>query len=420
MLVLRQRAKRLFERLDLQTVKRFMDRVRLSSAALDVLRQDKSGVLYPDPGAARVIAEGMEWLGRAQDRSATHDSGVASHYSLLNGWAASYPETTGAIASTTIFYGLKTRNSAAILRARRMLDWLVSTQLSDGGFQGGLIDQKPRVPVTFNTGQVLIGLCSGAHVDQRYLKPLRQTADWLVKTQDADGCWRKYPTPFARFGVKTYETQVAMALFRAAAIEPGRGYAEAGLKQIEWALTQQRSNGWLANCCLTDPKRPLTHTLGYALRGIVSAYRHLNDERFLRAACRTADGLMSALDVDGRLPGRLDANWRRAVPWFCLTGISQVAESWLLLYKATGRAAYRTAALRANAFVRRTIRVDSPDDLRGGVKGSFPVDGFYAGWQYPSWACKFTIDANFAELAIYETDVARSNLSSSNAATATR
>jgi hypothetical protein len=85
--------------------------------------------------------------------------------------------------------------------------------------------------------------------------------------------------------------------------------------------------------------------LGYALRGIVEAYLASKEDRYMRAASLTADGLMSALTPDGKLPGRLDHSWQPTVEWVCLTGVSQIAESWLLLHKATGRQDYRHAAL---------------------------------------------------------------------------
>src|SRR5262249_44194937 len=122
--------------------------------------------------------------------------------------------------------------------------------------------------------------------------------------------------------------------------------------------------------------------------------------RYLRAAVLLADGLRRVLRPDGWLPGRLDANWGAAADFVCLTGESQIAESWLLLYEATGKAEYREAALRANAFVRRTVSLDGDPGMRGGVKGSFPVDGLYGQWQYLNWACKFTIDANTEELRL--------------------
>lgn len=47
-------------------------------------------------------------------------------------------------------------------RVKRMLDWLVSIQFCDGSFPGGAIDSKRLVLVTFNTGQILLGLSAGA------------------------------------------------------------------------------------------------------------------------------------------------------------------------------------------------------------------------------------------------------------------
>jgi hypothetical protein len=75
----------------------------------------------------------------------------------------------------------------------------------------------------------------------------------------------------------------------------------------------------------------------------------------------------------------------------------QIAHSLILLHQATGRADYLAAARRANAFVRRSVRLDGPEDQRGGVKGSFPVDGEYGRWEYLNWAAKFCIDAQLAE-----------------------
>jgi hypothetical protein len=131
---------------------------------------------------------------------------------------------------------------------------------------------------------------------------------------------------------------------------------------------------------------------------VIAAFDASKDSRYLEAACRTADGLLSALGQDGRLPGRLDAAWRPAADWVCLTGASQIAECWLLLHKAANRDDYRRAALLANRFVRRTVSIDGDPEVRGGIKGSFPISGGYGTWQYLNWACKFTIDANRAEV----------------------
>jgi len=229
-----------------------------------------------------------------------------------------------------------------------------------------------------------------------------QAADWLVKTQDPDGCWRKHPTPFAAQGEKAFDTHVAWGLLEAARQVPDERYVSAALANIKWALSCQQENGWFEKCCLGDTSRPLTHTLGYVLRGIIEAYRYTNDRDLLESSRKTANGLLTAIRNDGFLPGRLYQNWHGAVPWACLTGTAQIAHCWLMLYQITGEARYRKAGYAANRYVRRTVRIDGPLATRGAIKGSFPVNGKYCTYEYPNWACKFFIDSNMLELIVRE------------------
>ena len=258
---------------------------------------------------------------------------------------------------------------------------------------------NPVKSVTFNTGQILLGLAAGAATfgDARYLQSIHQAAKWLVDTQDPDGCWRDFPSPFTAGGEKAYETHVAWGLFEAARVAPDAGYEQAAIRNVRWALTHQRPNGWFGRCCLDQPTQPLTHTLAYALRGILEAYRFTRHNDFLQAAASTANALIRAMNPDGSLPGRLRSDWSPAVSWTCLTGLSQLACCWLQLHEYTGAVKYLDAASRANLFVRRTMHLDGARGLRGGVKGSYPVDGGYCTFEFPNWAAKFTIDANLAE-----------------------
>jgi hypothetical protein len=384
----------------LQPLRTFRDYLRLPAAAKAERRSDARGCSAQDPGIERAIDEAMAWLGRAQDHSASADGGVARHYSLVSSWGTSYPETTGYIVPTMLAYAKWRGDETVRWRAKRMLDWLISIQFPGGGFQAGPIGSTPMVPVTFNTGQILLGLASGDREFGQYREAMCRAADWLVLTQDADGCWRKHPTPRVTPGEKAYEIHVAWGLLEAARLEAHNSYAEAALANVRWALRWQRENGWFEKCCLTDPSQPLTHTLGYALRGIIEAYRFTCDESFLRAARRTADGLLGAIHPDGFLPGRLRPDWRGAVRWACLTGSVQIACCWLMLYQDTGEVGYRDAAFAANKYVRRTMKVEGPPETRGAIKGSFPVYGRYGAYHYPNWACKFFIDANMLELNV--------------------
>src|SRR5687768_17550421 len=140
-----------------RSVRRFM---RLPTIAKTAVREDRSA-LGVDPGIAPTIRASVAWLARAQDNSVSRDGGLARDYSLIRGWNVSYPETTGYAVPTLLAYAKSRGDDDVRERARRMLDWLVSIQLPGGGFQGGVIGASPVVPVTFNTGQILLGLSSG-------------------------------------------------------------------------------------------------------------------------------------------------------------------------------------------------------------------------------------------------------------------
>src|SRR5205807_2293711 len=114
--------------------------------------------------------------------------------------------------------------------------------------------------------------------------------------------------------------------------------------------------------------------------------------------------ILSALRENGFLPGRLARGWYGAVDWACLTGVAQIAICWLMLYQDTGEQRYWEGALRANSFVRRTVRFDSPRETAGAVKGSYPIDGAYGKHEYPNWAAKFLIDSLTLEIDISRKD----------------
>ena len=374
-----------------------------SSAVRAELKREQQPGTFKDIPIDIAISEALDWIGRAQDNSLSADGGVARHYCLVSGWGASYPECTGYIIPTMIREGQISGDVLLTQRARMMLDWLVRIQMPNGAFRGGSMASSLNVPVTFNTGQILIGLASGvSEFGMAYRPAMLAAADWLVSTQDSDGCWRKHPTPFASPGEKTYETHAAWGLFEAARVEPRRGYAEAAMRNLYWALSHQNDGGWFANCCLSDPSNPLTHTLGYVLRGLIAGYEFTQDGTVLVQACKTAEGILGAMRPDGFLPGRLDCRWKGTVRWSCLTGTVQIAACWLLLYRATGDVRFRNAALVANRYARSTVRLDGPPETRGALKGSFPVSGEYAKFQYPNWATKFFIDANRLEKAVHE------------------
>ena len=379
---------------------------RWTGAAWREAIADHLSGLREDPGAEAAITAGLKWLCVAQDNSASKDGGIARHYSFIKGWAPSYPETTGYAIPTMLQHAKARKDADLEARTKRALDWLLSIQFEDGAFQGSTIGVTPVVPVTFDTGQILMGLSAGAkEYGEPYAAAMGKAAEWLTRAQSPDGAWR-VENPYLdthQTEPRTFETHVAWGLLEAARVMPDKPWGEAGLKNIRWAMSQQLANGWFQACCLANPERPLTHTLAYAMRGVLEGYLFSRDPAMLDSAQRTAKALAGALRPDGFLSGTFDHYWRPTASWSCLTGTAQSAICWWLLYQETGDTMYRSAALKANRYVRRTLHYHGAAEVVGGVKGSFPVTGAYGHFQFLNWACKFMIDANALELALNDT-----------------
>ena len=194
--------------------------------------------------------------------------------------------------------------------------------------------------------------------------------------------------------LNTYNTRVAWALLEIDRVASDGPLRAAARRNLDWALTQQQNNGWLASNCFFDNEQPYTHTIAYAMRGFLESAVLLNEPRYLRAAENVFRGLEPAIHGSGFLAGRLDPNWQPTVSYCCLTGNAQLALNGLRLYQVTGNETYKESAKRLLQYVISTQDLHTTDlNIRGGLAGSSPIDGDYHPDQYPNWAAKFTADA---------------------------
>ncbi|HET6724719.1 MAG TPA: hypothetical protein VFH85_01785 [Gammaproteobacteria bacterium] len=339
-----------------------------------------------------------EWICRAQQ--ATGTGGVAACYDLeKKAWAGAYPETTGYIIPTFYDYAVFAGRADFAERARQMAVWEADIQLEDGAVRAGTMDSEQVAPTVFNTGQVLFGWTRAWKEtgDLRFRSAAIHAAEWLSAAQDADGAWRRFASPFARYKVNSYNTRTAYGVARVGAAFDQPRFLDAARANIEWAISRAHANAWLDDNCLEINGRPLTHTIAYSLRGILEVGIILQEDRYLDFAARMARAVASAQRSDGALPGRLDERWRPKVRWSCLTGNAQMAINWLRLADIAGDASFRSHAQRANRFNMMTQALAGPDETRGAIKGSFPADGGYMTWRYPNWAAKFFMDALMLE-----------------------
>lgn len=358
------------------------------------------------PSRAESLRQAIDWICRAQD--AAGDGGVARCFLLAyntyfqrQGWMPSYPETTGYIIPTFFEYARLSGNRDVFARAVKMADWECSVQMPNGAVMGGTIDAVPA-PAVFNTGQVIFGWVSAFEEtgDERYLIAARRAGDFLRGVQDADGAWRKALGAFASRSMPsyTYNTRTAWAMQLLADASGREEYRDAATRNIDFALTQQQSNGWLRDNCLSDATRPLLHTIAYSLRGILEVGILVDDPRYIAAARLGADALIARQRPDGRLAGRYDARWEPAVEYSCLTGNVQMGTVWGRLFEVTGERTYLEAVSRANRFTQSVQWQGSGDpNLDGGVAGSFPLHGNYGRFELLNWAAKFFADSLMLE-----------------------
>ena len=178
----------------------------------------------------------------------------------------------------------------------------------------------------------------------------------------------------------------------------------AARRAADFALVQQRENGWFAENCLDDPEHPLLHTIAYAAQGVLEIGLLLDEPRFVEAARRAARGVATRVAADGALPGRLDAEWRAAATWSCVTGEAQMVLVWDRLDALDAKAgASGEFGAAATAVLRHALAIQDLDHrdpgIRGGVAGSFPIWGAYGRYEYLNWAAKFLTDALLGRLA---------------------
>ena len=336
----------------------------------------------------------IDWLCLAQDvrKDKPDAGGVSAGWSFEDGWLPAYPETSGYIVETLIAAAEALERSDLVDRAQRIIDWELSIQHRDGAFPGHFGEQGSQ-PVVFNTGQIMHGMLAGYLQLKRSecLEAAVRAGHWLASVQDADGCWRRYEhngVPHA------YNTRASWALLATALIAGDTFQKTAAIRNVEWALAQQRESGWFAHNAFVQGRHPFTHTIAYAIRGVLECGALLGSSRYLDAAAKAARALARAQRADGWLAGTYDVDWRPRARYCCLTGVAQMSVNWMRCAQEAGAVELLENAGRALAFLKTKQRLEDRDAIaRGAIAGSAPIWGAYSRFEFPNWATKFFADA---------------------------
>jgi hypothetical protein len=179
-----------------------------------------------------------------------------------------YPEVTGYYIPTLYQWGEQEL-------ARTCTRWLLSIQLPDGAFPA-----PDGVPYTFDTGQVMRGLCAALHDVDGAEAALRRACDWVLAQVTPEG---RLTTPSTELW-----TDIASDLIHTYVLPP---LAEAGrlLGVPEYEVTAQRVLAYYKSQDGLVPFNRLSHFHAYAMEALLEMGR-----RALPAAQRRHP----------RLPGR--------------------------------------------------------------------------------------------------------------------
>jgi len=341
--------------------------------------------------ADEVTTAAMTWVSRAHD--ATGRCGVAAGYDLCRKWQEPYPETSGYLIPTMLRAARVLDTDEWRGRAEEIGDWLIGLQHSDGAFPGGTGTEG--APVVFDVGQIMLGLIALArHRDSAStLDAAVRAGRWLARQQRPDGAW------LSHFGFpNTYAARVTWALAELWRATGDKEHLAPVERSLEWMLARARPDGWIDAMAFDGDRIPWTHTIGYAVQGLLRCGSLLGGDlgdRATAAATACARRLAEMrTPLHPLLPGEIAEGFSPRSSYACLTGDAQLVTVWLDL-----AARHDDTALRARAVetFRRLaglqVRQPLEPDAVGALPGSFPLTGGFEPNAFPNWATKFLADA---------------------------
>jgi malonyl-CoA O-methyltransferase len=257
-----------------------------------------------------------------------------------------YPEVTGYWIPTLYAWG-----EAEL--ARGCTRWLMSIQLPDGAFAA-----PDGVPYTFDTGQIMRGLCAALNDVEGAEASLRRACDWTLTQVQADG---RLATPsteqWTDIASDLIHTYVLPPLAQAGKLLGVPAYEEAAARVLAYYKQQPG----------LVPFNRLSHFHAYAMEALTE----LGEFDLARQGMADVAKVQRA---DGSIPAYPD------VSWVCSTGMAQYAIVWYALGEKA----------RADKAIAYLEKIQNPS---GGWFGSYGEGAKYIPGGEISWGVKYFLDA---------------------------
>jgi hypothetical protein len=175
-------------------------------------------------------------------------------------------------------------------------------------------------------------------------------------------------------------------------------WVKAARRHLDWVIGQQHIAGWVARAAFGHPEReddPFTHNLAYVAEGLLETGLLVDEPVYLEASARLAEGVRRTCERRGMfLPARLDQRLKSGDTFSCLPGNAQFACLWLRHGVRRADLSMLNTGLKMVDQLKSLQSLDSVNPgIRGGVAGSWPIDGGYSIFYYVNWAAKFFADS---------------------------
>jgi hypothetical protein len=336
------------------------------------------------------LSAGADWLKKSM--SACDERASSKGYRFPRGWMPPYPETTGYIIPTLLNLGDEMGDPEFQKAAVRLGSWLTTIQRQDGGFSGYEFGSGKDADV-FDTGMILLGFNALQHhtPDPQIAQAAADAAAFLRLAMGDDGAFQRH---ISNDMLHTYNVRSAWALVAHGKMEGDQQSIDAGLKNVDWTLNQQRRNGFFENNGFKPGGNANTHGTAYVLRGLLQVHLLTHRQDILEAVLQGAVAVRGRFEAEGWLAAEIGPDWEFRSRHVCLTGCVQLAIVFFRLAELTGDLKFIEPAERLIAQVAGSQKIKDPSAVDyGGIAGSYPIFGAYAPLQYPNWATKFMVDA---------------------------
>jgi hypothetical protein len=345
------------------------------------------------------LDKAITWLLNQQKIQPDH--GVASRVGFSFGFTkieSSYPEVTGYIITTLCDYYELFKDEKILKAAKQAADFELGLQFPDGSFPGSVVGRSTGSSV-FNSAQIINGLARIYEItkDKKYLNSANRATEWIASVQDEDGSW----TTHNYMGMKrVYDSKVDQSLLDVDRILKTNKYQKVTKRNFDFIFSQQKDNGWYANCDNSKDKNdiPLTHTIGYTIEGLVSCYLMNGQKSVLDSAKKVADVLKEKFEKNPVMfSGRFNKNWRDSSSSSCMTGNAQISMCWIKLFHITKDKSYLDAAYGMINLLKNAQITSFIKNIDGAVPSSYPFWGEYNAFTINSWGVKYFADALILE-----------------------